>query len=608
VFAAYCAAVRSSIDRGDVDLDAALDLITEALANGRGLTAHDVGFDLDERLAQGVSGFPTLPPQYSHGGVLGSVYEALLSPMTRRHRGAHFTPAEVARRLAAAVLTTSNHAWGNERTERDHTICDPTCGGGAFLLAAAEALLAEAERAAGQAGESPDREAIVRRLWGADRDPQAVVVTRRVLRLWAGAAIPQLDAQIVVADTLLQGPDTVWGALLAPFDLVLGNPPFLNQLGSATARAAADGALVHARFGSAAKGYVDTSALFLLVGLELARPGGLVCLLQPQSLLAAAGAEPTRVAVSEQADLVGLWFGRDTIFDASVRVVAPLIRRGEPANWIRSEAPVRRWVGAAVEPVAAAPAPGPKSWSALVTDLLGVPPLGPARTSGTLASVATATAGFRDQFYGLVPAVYDDAGSANPRLATVGLIDPLHIAWGSRPVRFAGRRLAAPSVDPTLINPRIRGWVEARLGPKVLVATQTRVIEAAVDPVGQYVPATPLISLHADADRLWHVAAVLTNPYTTAMALHGTFGTALVSDALKLSATQVLALPLPADRETWDLAAALAESAARHEGAQARCDAVALVGLTMLKAYGLDDPELYDWWRRRLSPASPAPR
>ena len=38
--------------------------------------------------------------------------------------------------------------------------------------------------------------------------------------------------------------------------------------------------------------------------------------------------------------------------------------------------------------------------------------------------------------------------------------------------------------------------------PKVVVATQTRVVEAAVDPTGEWIPSTPVVSVHADPDEL----------------------------------------------------------------------------------------------------------
>ena len=75
----------------------------------------------------------------------------------------------------------------------------------------------------------------------------------------------------------------------------------------------------------------------------------------------------------------------------------------------------------------------------------------------------------------------DDATGAHP-LVTSGVIDPLDDGWGRRPTRFAKRSFGAPSVLLDRVDPSIDAWIRDRLVPKVLVASQTRVIEAIVDP------------------------------------------------------------------------------------------------------------------------------
>ena len=98
-------------------------------------------------------------------------------------------------------------------------MCDPTCGGGAFLVAAAEAL---------HRNGSPVERIVAEQLHGVDLDPEAVAVARLEVACWALAATGELhlvpEAHLVVGDGLL---DVSAGA---PFDVVLGNPPFGSQL------------------------------------------------------------------------------------------------------------------------------------------------------------------------------------------------------------------------------------------------------------------------------------------------------------------------------------------------------------------------------------------
>ena len=147
---------------------------------------------------------------------------------------------------------------------------------------------------------------------------------------------------------------------------------------------------------------------------------------------------------------------------------------------------------------------------------------------------------------------------------TVGLIDPLHGRWGTAATRFAGHRWVAPVVDLDAVaraDPRLARWADARLVPKVVLATQTRVLEPLVDLDGRWWPSVPTIAVtprSGDPGELWAIAAVLAAPAVSAWALAHYRGTALTRDALKLSATQVLELPLPVDDAAWADGARLA--------------------------------------------------
>ena len=95
-----------------------------------------------------------------------------------------------------------------------------------------------------------------------------------------------------------------------------------------------------------------------------------------------------------------------------------------------------------------------------------------------LGDLATATAGFRDEYYGLRPAVVDARDGDLPMLITSGLVDPGRVLWGERATRFDGRPFMHPRVDPAQLGGRVGRWVHQRLVPKVVVATQTKVVEA----------------------------------------------------------------------------------------------------------------------------------
>jgi hypothetical protein len=436
---------------------------------------------------------------------LGRLHEQLLAPGERKGRGAFYTPPEVAGELVAWAV----------RDLDDPVVCDPSCGGGAFLLAAARAG--------------------VRQLVGIDVDPLAVAVCEATLWL-AGATGELVEADALVAP---------WPE---PIDVVVGNPPFLSQLGSATARSRERARAI------GASGYVDDAALFLSLAVRRARHR--VALLQPESVVSVAGAATVRAEVAPV--LQGLWApGRSVFADAAVRVVGVLVDHGRPSS-------------------------DPPRWTDLLATARGVPEVS-LGGHGVVGDHATVSAGFRDEYYGLVPLVRE-AHDGDAPLVTSGLIDPARLRWGERTARFGRQRWERPAIDPAS-RP---AWAASLAVPKVLVATQTRVVEAVADVDGTSVPVTPVLSVVPNGDLgLGHLLAVLLAPPVTAWALREAGGAALSSDAVKLSASQLRQVPLPPVGAAWDEAAGHVEAGDVRQAASA-----------MTRAYGVD---VQEWWEARLA-------
>jgi hypothetical protein len=130
--------------------------------------------------------------------------------------------------------------------------------------------------------------------------------------------------------------------------------------------------------------------------------------------------------------------------------------------------------------------------------------------------------------------------------------------------------------------------VQDRLRPKVVLATQTRVLEAAVDVDGSWVPSTPVISVEPVApEDVWRVGAVMLAPPVSAWALANHAGAALAANAIKLSAKQARTMPLPVDDRAWR-----AGAVALRSGDIERCAAA------MTAAYRASD-EVLEWWNTR---------
>jgi hypothetical protein len=229
------------------------------------------------------------------------------------------------------------------------------------------------------------------------------------------------------------------------------------------------------------------------------------------------------------------------------------------------------------------------AWTEVVTGPLGVPPLGRLRVDGTIGDRAHLNANFRDEYYALVPAVGD--GVDGPPLVTSGLIDPGTCLWGLRPVTFAKRTFAAPRVDLAELTGRFQRWARRKLVPKVLVANQTRVVEAVADPGGDWLPGVPVTTVTpTSATTASEIAAVLTSPVATAAVWHHAAGTGLSTRTIRVGPALLGSVPWP----RGDLGPAVAALA---DGDPVAC------GTAVLDSYSLEHDlaeELVAWWRAQL--------
>lgn len=389
------------------------------------------------------------------------------------------------------------------------------------------------------------------------------------------------------------------------FDVVLGNPPFLNQLAADTATGPATGALLRARFPGLIHAYTDIANILLYQSLTLTRPGGYIGMVQPQSLLAAQDNAAIRLALAEQGSLSWLGYPGAFVFDdADVLVCAVAMQRGGP------RAPqLTRAAGAELDPLPPIPIDMDQlgtTWTPLIAEAFGVPRVALSH-AGTLGDLAETTADFRDEYYGLVPAVIDQAhadDAAFPPLISTGLIDPACCLWGQRRTRFGRQGWEHPRIDRAALSPDMQQWAERRLQPKILLATQTRILEALADPTGRYLTVTPILVIYPRPADFWRVAAILLSPVASAWALERYGAVALSADAIKLSAAQVRELPLPVDEAAW------AEAAREIEAAHDRDREPHLIAAAeaMLRAYRVADPApLLAWWKGRWRASTPTP-
>ena len=449
----------------------------------------------------------------------------------RKQLGAWYTPPGLVAEIVEAVVTADFVA---ARRGRPITVVDPSCGDGRFLRAV--------ETRVRELGGST-------LLHGVDVDQRAVDAARSSVE----------SARIDRADALS------WSGWTCPYDLVIGNPPFLSQLARRTTRG-----------GSSARGggpYADVAVEFLALAVELVDPsGGRVAFVLPQSILSSRDAEPIRRRVDERAGMIWSSWTGERRFDAQVHTCAVAFEFGDRT---------------AID------------WSGVVTVPSGVPELPPTIDDcGQLSDRATLNANFRDEYYAMATAVGDHR--TGPPLITSGLIDPGVCRWGHRPVTFARRRLDRPRLDLARLDERMAEWARRRLTPKVLVANQTSILEAVCDASGAWLPGVPVLGVyptgaHWDDDArdrasivgaAWEIAAVLTSGFASAWAWRRGAGTGLSANTIRLSPVVLGALPWPAG----PLGPAVE---ALRRGDVRSC------ARSVDEAYGLSD-DVFRWWSTSL--------
>jgi hypothetical protein len=412
----------------------------------------------------------------------------------RKQRGAWFTPQHLVDSVVEAVV---DDEFVERRGHRPIQVIDPACGDGRFLAAVRKAV----ERRAGSV-----------RLVGVDVDGSTIA-----------AIDPATGIDAMCADALRGG----WLDSVRPdrgFDLVIGNPPYLSQMAAATSRGGSSG-----RGGGP---YMDAAAEFLALGAELVDPnGGRLSFVLPQSILSARDAGDVRRRIDERSTMFWSTWTGERDFDAQVVTCAVAFEFEKSAVGRR----------------------GDGNWSHVVTERSGVPALASVFERGTprfgrLGDRVRLNANFRDEYYGMVPAVGDHP--SGPRLITSGLIDPGRSLWGERSVRFAKRRFAAPRIDLAELDEKMTRWAEQRLVPKVLIANQTPILEAICDPGGDWLPGVPVVAAYPlgpqrPVEVAWEVAAVLTSPAASVWAWHQRGGTGLGPTAIRVGPTMLAGLVWP---------------------------------------------------------------
>lgn len=237
-------------------------------------------------------------------------YEAGLPAHERKLRGHYSTPPLLVER----ILDACGYLPTNDLTHL--RVLDPACGSGNFLIGAAPRLLASAQHLSKSSREC--RTIIQHNLWGLDPDPVACCMAQMnldatITPLLASKRATKLPLHIHQADALAIPWETYQG-----IDLFLANPPYLatknNDLSSYRQRS----------------GQADSYLFFLDLALRVVCPGGWLCLILPDALLARVNAAAERRKLLTETTIHHLWHLAG-VFPAHVGAIVLIVQKQAPS-------------------------------------------------------------------------------------------------------------------------------------------------------------------------------------------------------------------------------------------------------------------------------------
>lgn len=241
----------------------------------------------------------------------------------RKKSGAYYTPKFIRDYLAASCV---DEFFTHSDANKPPSVIDFACGSGSFLVAAVDQILKHLK------AQDPSRH-WARELVsggfivGIDVDANAVTTAR--LHLWQrlvqepdALPLPNLSDVVVVADGLKR---ETWGHLNKPYDIVLGNPPFLAT------SLISDRDALEAKF-KTARGRYDFSYLFIEQALDVLGPGGHLGMVVPNRIYRNRNGTVIRELLANQTDLLTLVdFGSTRPFDADA-YVGCMVARTRPSG------------------------------------------------------------------------------------------------------------------------------------------------------------------------------------------------------------------------------------------------------------------------------------
>lgn len=295
------------------------------------------------------------------------------------------------------------------------------------------------------------------------------------------------------------------------FDVILGNPPFVNAIEGGISGATKF--FVKVRFPKLG-GTSDLSYYFLDISVDLIQSRGRIGLIHPRALLNAPPARELRRSMSGQIRPNLLYApDRDDFFPGAAVFVCAAVLGPEneckvskdvdpqTAKWHRGQVVDSNW------------------WLAITRIVDGIE--GDVAEGPTIAELFEVAASMTTgDAYDVLPHVIDAEVGEGLKLVTTGLIDPGECRWGKTACRYLKKDFRFPRVlESESLSKSLRKRLANARRPKIIVAGLSKIVECFVDRAGEHVGAVATFSIfhpQDDVDVLAQLATCLSSPAVAA--------------------------------------------------------------------------------------------
>lgn len=499
---------------------------------------------------------------------LGTILQQAKSGMSRlkdgqthkKSQGVYYTPVPI---VDYIVRSTIGEMLKNKKVDVSNIkALDAACGSGSFLIKAFDVFNEHykkttdyAQKTLGYDGTtySTKEKIIKQNIFGIDLDRKAVEIAQLNLLLKIaekGHRLPLLQENIRCGNSLLKGLNEQGVLKSNSFDIVVGNPPYLDS--EEMVRSQPEQRKAYKTMYSVAEGNWDIFCLFIQRGLELIKEGGYFGMIVPNKLLSADYAIATRKFIQNYKIIAIRDYSRIPVFKASVYPIVIIIKKEKPkennviAQLMEEDIDFAKVGFSRTIKQSELPKTAQDTWShifeeagSLIIDkiLKGSVNLKEKADVSGAASVSEA--------YELKKIIKELAKQKNYfKFINSGTIDRYSTLWGNKKTKYIKVSFEKPIASKTELKSFMVNRYNDSMSPKIIISGMNKRLECFLDVDGQYMAGKSTTIVKGKASDLKPILAILNSKLMTFCYKNIFKSLSLNDGCFRVGSPQIRSLPI----------------------------------------------------------------